>query len=133
MKQVAKVVLVDNQNKYLMMYRSDHPTLGNDPDLPGGLVEKGESPAEAMQREVAEEAGVTIDLEKADLIYKGAEFSEHETTYWLYMAKLEKRPVITMSWEHSSYEWLSRDDFLQKSKGAKDTYMHMVYAELKNI
>jgi len=32
-----------------------------------------------------------------------------------------------MSWEHSSYEWIDRDDFLEKVKDARDTYMHMVY------
>jgi len=36
-----------------------------------------------------------------------------------------------MSWEHSSYEWLDRNEFLVRSRSAKDTYMHMVADKLK--
>ena len=42
MTQAAKVVLVDQDDNYLMLYRNQHPTLGNDPDIPGGTVEDGE-------------------------------------------------------------------------------------------
>ena len=35
MKKVAKLVMIDPDGKYLLMYRSDHPTFGTDPDLPG--------------------------------------------------------------------------------------------------
>ena len=48
MKKVAKLVIVDKDEKYLLMYRSNHPTFGNDPDLPGGTVEEGESLELAM-------------------------------------------------------------------------------------
>ncbi|MEO7905004.1 MAG: hypothetical protein ABIR91_04385 [Candidatus Saccharimonadales bacterium] len=43
MKKVAKLVMIDENDKYLMMYRSDHPTLGCDADLPGGTHEEGET------------------------------------------------------------------------------------------
>lgn len=43
MKKVAKLVIVDPQNNYLLMYRNQHPTFGDDPDLPGGTVEGSET------------------------------------------------------------------------------------------
>lgn len=54
MKKVAKLVMIDPNDKYLLMYRSEHPTFGNDPDLPGGTLEDGESVLETMLREVEE-------------------------------------------------------------------------------
>ncbi|HEX3568441.1 MAG TPA: NUDIX hydrolase [Candidatus Saccharimonadales bacterium] len=127
MKQVAKLVIIDNHNKYLMMYRDAHPVFGNDPDLPGGTLEEGEQPLIAMTREVYEETGIEIGGHALQKIYEGAGYSKHKTYYSLYVARLEARPNITLSWEHSAHKWLDRAEFLEEAKNANDTYMHMVY------
>lgn len=126
MKKVAKLLMIDPEDKYLLMYRSDHPAFGKDPDLPGGTLEDNETLLETMLREVKEEAGVNINANNIDEVYSGTEYSVHGTHYALFVAKLKTRPKIIMSWEHSSYEWLERDKFLQKAESANDTYMHMV-------
>ena len=126
MKKVAKLLMVDSDDKYLMMYRSDHPVYGRDPDLPGGLVEDGETLVEAVVREVKEETNVDINPDDVDEVYVGNEYSEHSTSYSLFAAKVKERPQITMSWEHSSYAWIDKDEFSKKAKSANDTYMHMV-------
>ncbi len=131
MKQVAKLVIVDGRGKYLLMQRSNHPTFGNDPDLPGGTLEEGELPLETMIREVFEEATIAIDQASVNEIYSGTDYSAHGTHYLLYIAELQHTPEIIMSWEHSLYEWLDRDVFLEKASKANDTYMHMVHDVLK--
>ncbi len=130
MKKVAKLVMIDDTGKYLLMYRSEHPTYGIDPDLPGGTLEGDELPVDCMLREVAEESGVEIDRSLVAQLYMGTEYSESGTEYHLFVATLPARPVIHMSWEHSSFEWIDKDEFLEKSKSAKDTYMHMVHDAL---
>lgn len=125
--KVAKVLIVDDQDQYLMLWRSDHPALPNDPDLPGGTLEEGEAPAFAAVREVEEEAGLTIPEEDLELLYQGSEYSVHATVKSLYMVRINPRQEVVISWEHSAYEWVSRDRFLEIAKSAKDTYMHMVY------
>lgn len=125
MKKVAKLVMIDENDSYLMMYRSDHPTLGRDADLPGGTHEEGETTTQTVIREVEEETGVIVsDVQE---VYAGLDYSTHGTHKSLFMAKLEKRPEIVMSWEHSAYEWISKEAFLDVAKNAKDDYMHMVY------
>lgn len=131
MKQVAKLVIIDDTDHYLLMYRSNHPRFGNDPDLPGGTLEDGEYPLLTMIREVQEEAGIEINATDVHEVYAGDDYSTHGTHYSLFTIKLDYRPTVSMSWEHSSYAWLSRQEFLDKAEHANDTYMRMVYETLK--
>lgn len=131
MKKVAKLVMVDPDGKYLLMYRSDHPAFGVDPDLPGGTLEDGETLLEAMLREVKEESGAIINRDDVEKVYSGNNYSAHGTYYSLFITKVKSRPDVRMSWEHSSYVWLDKGEFLEKANNAKDTYMHMVYDVLK--
>lgn len=128
MKQVAKLLIIDPDDNYLLMYRHNHPEYGDDPDLPGGIIEDGETALQAMQREVIEEAG--LDIDQAEEIFSSTSYSDHNTRYHLFVVRLDCRPNITISWEHLSYEWLDRETFLAKSLAAVDSYMHMVHAAL---
>lgn len=125
MKTITKLVMSGPDDKYLLMYRNEHPLYGTDPDLPGGIQEKGETSLEAVLREVQEETGVVIDAHLVHEVYRGSEYSEHGTEYVLFTARVPVRSKIVMSWEHSSYEWIPLAKFLEKSKAANDTYMHM--------
>lgn len=125
-KRVAKLVMIDADDNYLLLQRSDHPTFPNDPDLPGGTVEAGEVARDAMIREVQEEIGVTVGKVAITEVYAGTDYSRHGTHYTLYVTTVTERPDIHISWEHSGYEWLPKETFIQKVLGAKDTFMHMV-------
>lgn len=127
----AKLVIIDGDDKYLLMHRSDHPTLGVDPDLPGGTVEEGESLVAAAVREVQEETGIVIATDSLEQLYSGIDYSTHGSHYTLFRAVVDERPEVSLSWEHSSYEWLDKETFLEKSKTANDTFMHMVYENIR--
>jgi 8-oxo-dGTP diphosphatase len=128
MPQASKLLLIDKDNNYLLLYRNNHPYYGNDPDIPGGAVEKGETPRDAAMREAEEEIGVKV--KEVEEVYAGYDYSVYGTRKNLFMTRVEERPEVKISWEHSGYEWLSREAFLEKIKSAKDTYMHMVYKVL---
>lgn len=131
MKQVAKLALTGPSNSYLLLYRDAHPTFGDNPDLPGGTVEDGESLLEGLVREVYEETTIVIDSTNVKLIYEGSEYSHHDTRYSLFAASISDKPAIELSWEHARYEWVSLDVFLDSAKHARDTYMHMVHDTLR--
>lgn len=123
----AKVLIIDEQDQYLMMIRDNHPRFGNDPDLPGGTIEAGESSGVAAVREVYEEAGISINIDDIELLYEGLDYSAHGIEYSLYLTKIDPRPEVILSWEHASYKWVSRDVFLAAAQQAEDTYMNMAY------
>lgn len=131
MKNVAKLIIV-NDDKYLIMYRNNHPMFGDDPDLPGGTGEGDETNEQTMIREVQEEIGVTVDAGDARELFSGKDFSTHGTNYALFIAQLTNKPEIVMSWEHTGYDWVSRDEFLKQCAAASDTYMQMVAEVVKS-
>jgi len=126
MKRVAKLILTDKDNRYLMLHRSNHPSFPHDPDLPGGTLEDDEDPLEALVREVFEETGVSLDAAAIEKVHESSKYDEGYT-YYLYRLRYEGKPNITISWEHSHYEWLPLDEFISKTHGAIDKYMHMVH------
>ena len=123
----AKVLIIDEQDQYLVMIRDNHPRFGNDPDLPGGTIEVGESSGTAAVREVYEEAGISISIDDIELLYEGIEYSAHGIEYSLYLTRITPRPEVMLSWEHSSYKWVSLGVFLKAAQQAEDTYMNMAY------
>jgi 8-oxo-dGTP pyrophosphatase MutT (NUDIX family) len=133
MKKVAKLVIVDKDNNYLLLNLNNHPAFGNDPDLPGGTADGDESPLEAMIREVQEEIGVRIGKDRVEEVYSGTDYSTHGTQYTLFAAQVDERPLITLSWEHTSYEWVSFDSFLKSAQRARDTFMHMAHDIVQNL
>lgn len=132
MKTVAKILLQYNE-EYLMIHRSNHPTFGADPDLPGGKGEIGESSLDTVLREVHEEIGLELNVSELRELYAGTNYSRHGTFYSLFIVELAEKPAITMSWEHSSFEWIDKTDFIHKATGANDTCMHMAAETLRSL
>ena len=132
MKQVAKVLIWNEKNETLLLLRlNNHPVFGNDPDLPGGTVDSGETPKMAAIREVAEEAGVVLDESKVMLRAKDTTTSTHNTEYYVYETRLDYAPEVVLSWEHESYEWVDKKTLIVAATAARDTYMHVVARSLK--
>lgn len=106
---IAKALLLDADGNVLMLRRSaTHPTLAGHPDLPGGLIEPGEEPGEALAREILEETGLKIAVSDLKLVYAGVEvYKEENRARLLYKGRLsEKKPEIVISWEHDQANWL---------------------------
>lgn len=112
MKSVAKALLTDGLGNVLLLKRSmTHPRFPGHFDLPGGEVEEGESLSVAVAREIFEELGIHIDTARLE---KVLEIPHPTVLHALYTTKLdEKRPRVTLSWEHSDYQWLSVEELLR--------------------
>lgn len=124
---VAKLIVIDGDNNYLLLHRGGgHPLYPNDPDVPGGSLESGEQPIDTMLREIDEEVGLKLDADATKLLANGDSFSDDGTMYYVYETRLNYRPDVMLSWEHETYAWVSRKEFIVAASEAIDVYMHMV-------
>jgi len=105
----AKVVVRDTSGRCLLLKRS-LSSKGNPGkwDLPGGKVDPGESFDQGLLREVAEETGLTISIQRV----VGVAESESPTRKVVYLI-LEGRQEsgeVQLSSEHDEYAWVNRQE-----------------------
>jgi 8-oxo-dGTP pyrophosphatase MutT (NUDIX family) len=116
---VAKVLVRRRTDgKYLLLRGSlwsERPDRSQQPDLPGGTVEVGESMIEGCLRELMEEAGITASSGDLQLVHAASYIHAHSKAAinrLIYFLELEQDPTITLSWEHEGYEWLPAAEVL---------------------
>ena len=114
-KVAQKAILIREDGMILSIRRSK--TDPNRPlwwDVPGGDVEYGEDLTAAIKREVREEVGISLEnLTLLDVIG----FTIPSGEYWVsigYYAHVPQDTVVTLSWEHDQFEWITKEEFLTR-------------------
>lgn len=74
-------------------------------ELPGGGLEFGESPQEALVREVFEETGLIVSVEKPLCVWRHMRGKDTQIIGITFRCNT-KNNTITLSKEHLSYAWL---------------------------
>lgn len=114
-QSLAKVLVGDGEGKYLILRSSEwpeNPKRSLQPDLPGGLVEDGETALEGAIRELEEETGIQVKPEDMQLVRTARE-THGEKLYErsVYFVTI-KNPKIALSWEHDAYWWETANEIL---------------------
>ncbi|WP_249872446.1 (deoxy)nucleoside triphosphate pyrophosphohydrolase [Oceanobacillus saliphilus] len=106
MKKDIHVVgaVIIKENKILCAQRGPDKSLPYLWEFPGGKIEAGETPQDALKREINEEMHCEIDIgeQVEHTVYEYDFGIVHLTTYKCKL--LEGTPVLT---EHAAIEWLS--------------------------
>lgn len=109
MKKIIHVVgaVVVENGKILCAQRGPTKTLAYKWEFPGGKIEQGESPQEALWREINEEMQCNVEIGEQieHTIYEYDFGIVHLTTY--YCKLIEGKPTLT---EHIAIKWLSPDE-----------------------
>jgi 8-oxo-dGTP pyrophosphatase MutT (NUDIX family) len=86
-------------------------------DLPGGRVQKGQTISETLEREVAEETGVTDvqSTKEIGMVLSNIRIpmSEHDSVgliLAIYECVVPGNSVVTLSDEHTAYDWFVPQD-----------------------
>ena len=102
----AVAILVEREGKILFV-RQYRPAIGVATlEIPAGLIDPGETPAEAAKRELAEEAQLTGDLEYLTGFYLSPGFCDEKlhvfraTNLQAAYAKPDDDEDITVEWHH---------------------------------
>lgn len=126
MFKAAKVLIRNDRNELLVLYRNEHPQFGNSADLPGGTVERKEHVAAAAVREVQEETGIVLDISTLEHRVTSRAYGGVFEQYSLFEATLEATPEVTLSWEHGDFGWLTADAFIDAAQRTDDRFNHLV-------
>lgn len=120
MKKSVNVVIADGQGRILVLKRNSNDDIyPGFWDLPGGGVKENETLNEAAEREVAEETGLRVELEKHHFF--SIHFPEEETNY-VFKANLISQNVV-LGGEHAEFKWVSKDNWqsVEFTPGVKAT------------
>lgn len=116
---------VESGGRYLILKRAREPERGRW-DMPGGFVEPGEHPEEAVRRELLEETSMTIAVESLIGIYPSVYGDTGKKTLDLaYRCRIESGEV-TISEESREFRWLALEDFPELAFAAE----RAAYADL---
>lgn len=117
LKTVAKTAIFNEDGKILALVRSDtDPTRPGGLDFPGGEIEEGEDILAGACREMQEEVGISLQPTDIRLIYTNAtdkSSGESAVLRFLCVANVDN-PQIELSFEHSSYVWMTVEEVLEK-------------------
>jgi 8-oxo-dGTP diphosphatase len=126
MKRVV-AALIEKDGKLLVCQRTRHQTMPLKWEFPGGKIEQGEQPRDALRRELEEELGIQARI--GDEVARLQHVYPNNTTVELrffvvreYEGELENRIFRDMQWAFPknlpSYDFLEADSSLVKDLAA---------------
>jgi len=112
MKQIAQVLLFDHDRRLLIYLRDDKPDIPfpNHWDFFGGHVEAGESPDQAMVREVKEELGIQLAEWQFVRRYECLEGDVYPNVKWIYRASIDQAAEELVLFEGQKLTSVSKEE-----------------------
>jgi 8-oxo-dGTP diphosphatase len=117
MKQVVAALIVQN-GKVLVCQRTRHQTMPLKWEFPGGKIETGEQPRDAMRRELEEELGIQAEIgdEVARIRHRYPNGGSVELRFYLvhaFQGEIDNRIFRDVQWAQPSelpgYDFLEAD------------------------
>ena len=112
-QKIGVSAFIIKENKLLIVKRSKTETfLAEFYEIPGGKIEFGESPAEALIREVKEETNLDIKVIKpySTFSYISSNGEKHTIDIQYIVEAIGNLENVNLSHEHDEYTWITKDE-----------------------
>lgn len=107
---VAVKAIIKKDGKYLIIRKSkDEDVTPNTIDIPGGRIEFGEEPEDALKREVKEEVGLDVTIIGPIKTWNFKTKDDFQLVGITFLCETEGGNV-TLSDEHTEYHWKTHDE-----------------------
>ncbi|MGI0481940.1 8-oxo-dGTP diphosphatase MutT [Geminocystis sp. CENA526] len=106
-KKIGVAVIVSEEGQILIDRRLPTGLMANLWEFPGGKIEQGETPQDCIKREIKEELGITIEVDRA-LTEITHNYSEFIVTLYVYVCRIiegEPQPL-----ECSEVRWVTSSE-----------------------
>ena len=110
-QKVAAHAFIKRDGKFLVTKRSpQNDYKPNEWDIPGGTIEFGETPEEALKREVLEEVGLVINILRPLFVYSFMSNPQRHQFQIVYECEYVSGEVKLNPEEHDDYTWAEIKD-----------------------
>ena len=121
---VGTLFLSTKTNRVLLQFRNSDKRQKHTWGFWGGIVENGESPYEALIREVEEELGIVPDISKLNPIDVYQSKDRH-FMYYSFVAVIEDEFLPTLNGESCGYAWVNIGNWPKPlHEGARATLLY---------
>lgn len=109
---VAVHALINNEGKYLFLKRAlTNDYTPNKWDIPGGTIKTRETPYDALKRELIEETGLEVNINKVLYIHTDMkQLPKRQTFQIIFDCEYITGKVALNPEEHSEYIWASLEE-----------------------
>ena len=114
---VSKVIVCNGLGQYLILRSSEWPERPDrslQTDLPGGVVDEGESHRQGACRELLEETGIEISEEEFSPVFSDTFIVDNKKSInrMIFFVNVPSETSVTLSWEHCEYWWASAKELI---------------------
>ena len=107
-RAVAKALVLADNKLLLLLRNSTDTRRPLQWDLPGGSVDAGEDVKMACAREIAEEAGITVNVTDLKVTFAMTEMvTDDVSCSFLFFRVITDTTEVVLSHEHSDFRWVS--------------------------
>lgn len=109
--------LIKKDNKYLVTLRAaDKNFMPNLWDIPGGTIEFGEHPNDALNREIDEETQLKVKVDNLIFIYDFVSQEVRHQFQMVFNCDYVSGEVVLNPREHQEYRWVTFEEMKQLPK-----------------
>lgn len=106
----VKTIVVNEDNKILILKRSEKSSRPHEWDFPGGGVDKSEDPLDTAIRETKEETGLDVSQVQILTTYLDVQATAEDEAVIIGYASRSIGADVKLSWEHEDFQWVTLEE-----------------------